>query len=274
MNERPGKHSRIPKLAVAALTAVLALSFLVSEKAFAADPPTVTGITPASGNNNASVTITDLAGTNFASGAAAKLTRSGCPDINGTSVVVVSSSKITCVFPVAYKAAGLWNVVVTNTDTQSGALAYGFEVVQQDCVSIVVPSDLGSLSFHPGSDNEYTADDDYTMVTCSANVNYDVKVNCDTDANKTAAVMWEWNGSSYVPSGRKFAAAMSMKAPGGTYTAVTASPTGISGFTNKPPGEGVVTYVDWKQPAGYGDVPLGANTYRHVLTYTIAKTAL
>jgi hypothetical protein len=67
---------------------------------------------------------------------------------------------------------------------------------------------------------------------------------------------------------------MSMKAPGGTYTAITASPTAISGFTNRPPGEGVVTYVDWKQPVTYGDVPLGANSYRQVLTYTIVKSVL
>lgn len=274
MNERTGRHDRILILMVAALAAVLALSFLVSGRALAADPPTMTGIAPLSAYNNAPVTITDLAGTNFASGATAKLTRSGYPDIDGTSVVVVSSTKITCLFPIAYKAAGLWNVVVTNVDEQSGTFENGFEVVQQDYMSIVAPSDLGSLLFHPGSDNEYTADDAHTRVTCSANVDYDVKVNGDTDANKTSAFMWEWNGTSYVPSGRRLSAAMSMKAPGGTYTAITASPTAISGFTSKPPGEGVVTYVDWKQPAGYGDVPLGGNTYRQVLTYTIAEHIL
>ena len=274
MNERAGNSNRIWKIAAAALVAALVLSFLTGGRALAADPPTVAGITPLSANNNAPVTITDLAGTGFASGATAKLTRSGCPEINGTSVVVVSPTQITCVFPLAYKPAGLWNVVVTNPDAQSGTFENGFEVVQQDCMSIQAPADHGSLVFHPGSDNEYTADDASTEVTCSANVSYDVRVNCDTDENKTSAVMWEWNGSSNVPSGRRLSAPMYMKAPGGTYTAVTASPTAISGFTSKPPGEGVVTYVDWKQPAGYGDVPLGANSYRQVLTYTIVKSVL
>lgn len=235
--------------------------------------PTVTGITPGSGINNASVSITDLAGTNFRNGATVKLTKTGQSDIDGGSVNVVSAVKITCVFPVTSAQAGLWNVVVTNDDTKSGTLTNSFEI-EDVYITIAAPANPSKRTFLVGSDNEYTADEDYTAVTCSANVNYDVKINCDTDANKTAAFVWEWNGTSYVPSGRKLAAAMSMKAPGGTYTAITASPTSISGFTNKPPGESVLTYVDWKQPATYGDVPLGANTYRHVLAYTIVESVL
>ncbi len=91
-------------------------------------PPTVTSITPSSGNNTGTVHITDLAGSNFQSGATVKLTRSGQPDLNATSVTVASASKITCDFDLASAAVGQWNVVVTNPDAQSGTLFNGFTV--------------------------------------------------------------------------------------------------------------------------------------------------
>jgi hypothetical protein len=91
--------------------------------------PTVTSITPSSGNNTGTVHITDLAGSNFQSGATVKLTKSGQSDLNATSVTVASASKITCDFNLASAAAGQWNVVVTNPDAQSGTLSNGFTVM-------------------------------------------------------------------------------------------------------------------------------------------------
>jgi len=90
--------------------------------------PTVTGITPASGVNTGTVHITNLAGTNFQSGATVKLTKSGQSDIAGTSVTVVNSNTITCDFDLTGAATGQWNVVVTNLDAQSGMLSNGFTV--------------------------------------------------------------------------------------------------------------------------------------------------
>ncbi len=89
---------------------------------------TLTSITPTSGNDNGTVHITNLAGSNFQAGATVKLTRSGQSDINATNVVVVSSSQITCDFDLTGAAAGQWNVVVTNPDSQSGTLPNGFTV--------------------------------------------------------------------------------------------------------------------------------------------------
>ena len=90
--------------------------------------PSVATITPNSRMNTGRVSITDLAGTDFQSGATVKLTRSGQSDIAATSVNVVSTTKITCSFNLAGKAVGQWNVVVTNPDAQSGTLANGFTV--------------------------------------------------------------------------------------------------------------------------------------------------
>jgi parallel beta-helix repeat protein len=90
--------------------------------------PTVTAITPSSGANTGPVSITNLAGTNFVSGATVKLTKSGQTDISGGSVAFVSSTKLTCTFPLTGAATGTWNVVVTNPDAQSGTLTNGFTV--------------------------------------------------------------------------------------------------------------------------------------------------
>jgi len=90
--------------------------------------PRVTGITPSSGANTGSVSITNLAGTNFQSGARVKLTKTGQADIAGSSVTVVSSTKITCKFDLTGKAIGTWNVVVTNPDGKSGILPNGFTI--------------------------------------------------------------------------------------------------------------------------------------------------
>jgi hypothetical protein len=90
--------------------------------------PTVTSITPKSGENTGSVRITNLAGSNFQSGATVKLARAGQPDIQATDVQVVSDVKITCDFDLAGVAAGAWDVIVTNPDAQSGTLPNGFRV--------------------------------------------------------------------------------------------------------------------------------------------------
>ena len=98
--------------------------------------PTVTGITPNSGGYNESVSITNLAGTGFR-GPTVKLTMSGQPDITATSVVVVLRTKITCTFDLDGKAAGLWNVVVTNDDGKSGTKANCFTIIAGGSITVV-----------------------------------------------------------------------------------------------------------------------------------------
>ena len=61
--------------------------------------PTVTGITPNSGMSAGSVSITNLAGTNFTSGAAVRLTRGGSANISATGVTVNSPTGIRLLVP-------------------------------------------------------------------------------------------------------------------------------------------------------------------------------
>ncbi len=90
--------------------------------------PTVTSITPNSAETNASVNITDLAGTGFLSGATVKLEKAGETDITATDVTVVSPTQITCTFDLTGAASGTWDVLVTNTDTTSARLVDGFTI--------------------------------------------------------------------------------------------------------------------------------------------------
>jgi PKD repeat protein len=90
--------------------------------------PTVTGITPNTSINTTTVSITNLSGTNFAAGATVKLNRTGYADIAGTSVTIVSPTKITCSLNLIGKIAGQYNVVLTNPNGQIATLTNGFTV--------------------------------------------------------------------------------------------------------------------------------------------------
>jgi len=102
-------------------------------------PPAVTGITPSSNTTGATVSITNLAGTGFGSPATVRLARTGYSNISATSVVVVSTTKITCTFNLAGAAAGAWDVVVVNPDGQTGTLGGGFTIVNL-AVTGIAPS--------------------------------------------------------------------------------------------------------------------------------------
>jgi len=90
--------------------------------------PTVTAITPSSGQNTTSVSITNLAGTGFYGTPTVELTRLGYGNIVATGVTVVSSGQITCTFDLTDKMSGTWSVSVMNPDFQQGSLTNGFEI--------------------------------------------------------------------------------------------------------------------------------------------------
>ena len=90
-------------------------------------PPTLTGITPDSGVNTATVDITDLAGDNFRDGMRAWLIK-GAAGIEAENVVVASPSRATCTFDITGAGAVKWDVYVQNNDEKGGTLSQGFTV--------------------------------------------------------------------------------------------------------------------------------------------------
>jgi lysophospholipase L1-like esterase len=101
------------------------------------DDDLLTSITANSAYNDESKSVT-IVGRNFQSGATVKLTKSGQSDINATNVVVGSSTSITADIDLTGKAAGLWTVVVTNTDTTTASFTNGFSVYSRGAIILGV----------------------------------------------------------------------------------------------------------------------------------------
>ncbi len=83
--------------------------------------PSIRNIIPDEGTAGNVISITDLTGTNFQSGATVTLMKSDNPNITATSVNVVSSTLISCTLSLpSNTTAGSWDVVVTNPSGQYG----------------------------------------------------------------------------------------------------------------------------------------------------------
>jgi hypothetical protein len=90
--------------------------------------PTVSSITPSSGIKGTTVSITNLVGTGFQTGAVVNLSRSGNQNITASSVMASPSQIICSIALPSDSATGTWNVMVTNLDGRSGTLSNGFTV--------------------------------------------------------------------------------------------------------------------------------------------------
>ena len=94
-----------------------------------ATPPTVTSISPNSGNGGAPVSISDIAGTNFAPNPTVTLERTGQNKVTMTLVNRESATKISGTFDLTDAAPGVWDLKVTNADGGAATLANAFTVV-------------------------------------------------------------------------------------------------------------------------------------------------
>jgi len=91
--------------------------------------PKITGIAPDTGYTGTTVSVTELDGSNFLTGATVQLVKDGNPNIVATGVSVVSANDITCTFAIPSNASvGAWDILVTNTNGYSGSYANGFLV--------------------------------------------------------------------------------------------------------------------------------------------------
>ena len=105
--------------------------------------PTMISISPNTATNTSAMSITNLAGIYFLSGATAKLTKTGETDIEATNVSVVSSTQIVCDFDLIGKTLGVWDVVVINPDFQSATLPGGFTITDGVSPTVTINQDIG-----------------------------------------------------------------------------------------------------------------------------------
>jgi hypothetical protein len=105
--------------------------------------PIVTAVSPSGTSNEGSVTL-EISGTNFATGAVARLKRAGQPDITATQTLVVSAQKITCTLDLTGVAVGLWTVEVANPDGRSGLLPSALNIGYPSPLLISITPNKGS----------------------------------------------------------------------------------------------------------------------------------
>lgn len=176
---------------------------LASGFSIANPAPTVASITPDNGLNNGSVSITSLVGTGFMSGATVKLQRAGQTDLSATSVTVVGSTLITCSFNLSGKAAGVWDVLVTNADTQSATLPDGFTIAYPaPTVTGITPgaglnsgtisiTNLAGTGFLAGATVELQKAGQTPIAATGINVVGPLKITCSLDLTGAQTGAWD-----------------------------------------------------------------------------------
>lgn len=164
--------------------------------------PTVTGVSPDSTENTGTANLT-VNGTNFLDGVAVKLTRTGYPDVNATSVSADSPVKSTCSVNVEDVAYGQWNVVVTNPDGRSAVLEDGFALCNPTpTVSGITPStgtiggtvrvsDLAGAGFRSTATVQLRKSGRTPVSATNVNRVSSTRITCDFDLAGTVAGDWD-----------------------------------------------------------------------------------
>lgn len=98
----------------------------------AAEGLSVSSVSPGSGLQGMTVSVSDLAGSGFSPGASVALESAGST-VGATDVNVVSSTRITCTFDLRSCPAGRYDVVVRSASGQEGRLPAGFKVDVSVC---------------------------------------------------------------------------------------------------------------------------------------------
>jgi uncharacterized repeat protein (TIGR01451 family) len=121
-----------------------------------AEDLTVTGIQPASGPNNGPLTGAVVSGTGFEAAATVDLVRSA-EVVPGTNLVVnTGADTISADFDLDGATPGLWDVRVTNPDSQVATLADGFTVLDATLPDLWISKTAEESTIEPGSWLTYT----------------------------------------------------------------------------------------------------------------------
>lgn len=168
--------------------------------ALSGNAPGISGISPATGGSNATVSTT-ITGENFRSGATAKLMRAGYPAIYATGVSVSSLTTIDCVFRLSRAEKGSYNLVVTNPDGQSDTLAGAFTITdpvpvisgvspREGAINEVLSLTINGQNFKEAVKVSFIKSS--TEIICTSPVSADsTEILCNLDL--TGAVAGDWD---------------------------------------------------------------------------------
>jgi hypothetical protein len=151
--------------------------------------PTVRDIIPGEGTAGTVISITDLDGTGFQSGATVTLMRRGYPDITATTVNVWSSTRITCTLSLPSNVgSGSWDVVVTNPDGRYG-ISPNLFIIRSPAKPAETPAPAGGIGITgiiPGFAASSNATIDILVLGSNFQNNITAKLNRSGKADITA----------------------------------------------------------------------------------------
>ncbi len=104
-------------------------------------PPALTSMSPASGVNNGVLSGVTIRGSNFSENPSVRFTKPGYSDIYAANINRVDSSTITCTVNLNGAAAGYWDLVVRNSDSQEAVLSNALAVMNPPpSISTIYPN--------------------------------------------------------------------------------------------------------------------------------------
>lgn len=135
--------ARITHMDLSAVPVVTPTVPPVVQTTFAGAGPGATNVTPSTGGQGTTVTLT-ISGSNFQTGATAKLVRGGSPTVSASAVSVTSTS-VTGTFNLNKADQGYYNVIVVNPDGRSAMLAGAFQVGEPAPIITAVYPNTGAI---------------------------------------------------------------------------------------------------------------------------------
>jgi PKD repeat protein len=167
--------------------------------------PEVSAVAPTGSPHDKDSAALELTGTGFLNGASVALKKSGEPDIMAMGIpTVVSPTKMLCFFNLNGAGVGAWDVIVTNTDLQSGTLPGGFFVSYPSppqVISItpatgvntgmVTISNLKGTGFHNGASVILKKANETNITGSNVTVVSQAKITCALDLAGAADGLWD-----------------------------------------------------------------------------------
>lgn len=180
-------------------------------------PPVLYSITPATAENNSSVSV-NIRGVNFFSTPEVSLSRSGMTTIDATAEILVSSTEITCTLPITNASIGTWDVVAVNGDG-TGILSNGFTITSEaptftsitpnsGAGGYTIPVTIAGNRFYTGATVEVRKTGRDTIIGASVSVTDINTITCDLTLPNGALDVGTWDvyigntdGKSTIESG-------------------------------------------------------------------------
>ena len=196
---------------------------------------TVTSITPNNANTgNASVSVTDLAGTNFYGTPTVQLKMTGQNSITATSVVLTGSTDIACNFDLTGAAAGSWDVYVANPNGQNATLSGGFTVNSNPAptVTSITPNsginngtvgitDLAGTNFYGTPTVQLKMTGQTSITATSVVLTGSTDIACSFDLTGAAAGSWDVYVANPDGQGATLSGGFTVNNPALTVTSIT-----------------------------------------------------